>query len=428
MTEPKTLDAWLCMIEARHPIKWDLGLARIRQVAQRLAVLEPAKRTVLVAGTNGKGSTCEYLAKLAQASGWRVGLSTSPHLLCFNERIRIQGEPARDAAIIAAFRAIERARAEISLSYFEFATLASLLLFKQASLDLAALEIGLGGRLDAMNIVDPALSVITSISLDHQAWLGDSREAIGKEKAGILRHGKPCVLADSAPPASILAESERLGAPLYLLGRDFDYEGEARRLHWRSPKGGIQRVDQLPSPRLPPESLAAAVQVGALLGLNTGAEPLRRLAAGTCLAGRSQVIKGRPDILLDVAHNPAAAQRLADQVRALAPAGRRVHALAGVYADKDLPGVLSPLAPLVASWRFCDLPEERAAPATQLAKALPPGHASQAQTCGSIGAAMSQLHADCGPDDLAVVFGSFPMVAGALQTLKGAGRQEWMSN
>ena len=403
------------MIEARHPVKWDLGLVRIRQVAQRLDVLEPAKRTLLVAGTNGKGSACEYLAALAQASGWRVGLATSPHLLCFNERIRIQGQPASDAAIIAAFKAIEQARAEISLSYFEFATLASLLLFKQAALDLAVLEIGLGGRLDAMNIVDPALSVITSIALDHQAWLGDSREAIGREKAGILRHGKPCVLADPAPPASILAEAERLGAPLYLLGRDFGHEGG--RLHWRSPKGGRQQVDQLPSPKLPPESLAAAVQAGALLGLNTSAQPLRRLAASACLAGRSQLIKGRPDILLDVAHNPAAAQRLADQVRALAPAGRRVHALAGVYADKDLPGVLSPLAPLVASWRFCDLPEARAAPATQLAKALPPGHASQAQTCGSIGAAMSQLHADCGPGDLAVVFGSFPMVAGALRNL-----------
>lgn len=415
MTEqlPHTLAAWLQKIEALHPVKWDLGLERVSQVAQRLGVQRPAPRTVLVAGTNGKGSTCEYLTAIAKAAGVSVGTSTSPHLHRFNERIRLDGEPVADQTIVRAFAAIERARAATSLTYFEFSTLASLLIFAEAGVELALLEIGLGGRLDAMNLVEPDLAIITSISLDHEAWLGTGREAIGREKAGILRPGKPCVLADPEPPASILAQAEQLGAPLLALGKAFMLEEGT--LSWQSATGERQSVASLPSPKLPQESLAAAVQAAALLGMEVPPARLRQLAQQTQLAGRGQLLPGSPDLLLDVAHNPAAAARLAQQLAGFAAQGRDIHALAGIYADKDLPQVLGPLAPLVKSWFFCDLPEQRAASAQQLAETLACHYHLTATSCASIEEGLSLALGGSKPEDLLLVFGSFPVVAGALQ-------------
>lgn len=239
---------WLQRIEQQHPVKWDLGLARVSEVGRRLGVLSPAPLVFLVAGTNGKGSTCEYITQLCRARHLKVGKSTSPHLLRFNERIEIDGEPASDALICGAFEAIDQARAEISLTYFEYGTLAALVIFKQLAVDVAVLEIGLGGRLDAMNIVDPDVSVITRIALDHQSWLGDTRELIGAEKAGILRAGIPCVLVDRAPPISILEQAKALQVPLYALGAEFDH---AESSLWITQEGDHFAHAGLPALNLP---------------------------------------------------------------------------------------------------------------------------------------------------------------------------------
>ena len=223
----QTLEQWLDYIGGLHPIKWDLTLDRVAEVARRLGVVQPARRVILVAGTNGKGSCCQALAALATGAGVSFGVTTSPHLRHFNERIQINGAEATDLQIVSAFEQIELARSDISLSYFEFACLAALLLFKEADLDLAILEIGLGGRLDAMNLVDPDISVILPIALDHQSYLGDTLEAIGLEKAGILRPNGTLVLADPDPPNSILAEAARQRCQVKRIGREFDWaDGE----------------------------------------------------------------------------------------------------------------------------------------------------------------------------------------------------------
>jgi len=390
---PESLEAWLEKISEVHPVGWDLGLERVGTVARRLEVLKPASKVVLVAGTNGKGSTCEYLSAICLAAGLRVGKSTSPHLFRFNERICVDGEPVTDAEIVAAFEQIDRARGETSLTYFEFATLASLWIFKQAGLDLAVLEIGLGGRLDAMNIVDPDLAVITSISMDHESWLGDNREAIGREKAGILRSQVPCVLADPEPPLSVLEEAERLAVPLHRV-TDKDLPDQSL---------GLQ---------LPALSYVAAVQAAGLMGINLSKPEQKRIARDTGLLGRRTWIDWRCPVLLDVAHNPAAAEHLAEFIRRDLK-GRRIHVVSGMYADKDIDGVYSCLVPLVESWHLVDLDEQRAASAAALASHL--AGVGQVSTYANIAEAVSSLEAAVDAEDIVLVTGSFPVVAAGLQ-------------
>lgn len=413
-----TLEAWLAEIERRHP-GWDLGLERVAAVGLRLGVLKCAARTVLVAGTNGKGSTCEYLTRLGAEAGLKTGTSTSPHFHRFNERIRINGEPVSDGKIVAAFRSIEAARGEISLSHFEFSALASLIAFAAAGVDLAVLEIGLGGRLDAMNIVSPDVSVITSIALDHERWLGDDREAIAVEKAGIMREGVPCVHSDRSPARSVFREAKARDVPVRLIGRDFDYQVDGQAdgavLTW-SDADGRHSVGLAASPRLPGESFAAAVQAMAEMGFTFDPDTLGAVAGNTTLTGRGQVIHLHCRALLDVAHNPAAATRLASQISGQPPVGD-IHAVTGIYGDKDIKGVLAPLAGLVKTWHITDLDEERAAAATDIQPLLSGMDAGNSYTYAKIGDAVKAALDACAAEDLLLVFGSFPVVAGALQEM-----------
>lgn len=392
-----SLQDWLGYIETVHPVGWDLGLERVQAVADSLDIRHPGSTTILVAGTNGKGSTCEYLAALAASNGLSCGKSTSPHLLTFNERIVINGEQATDANIVTAFADIERARGDITLTYFEFAALASMLLFARRGVEVAILEIGLGGRLDAMNIAHPDLSIITSISVDHQAWLGETREAIGGEKAGIMRPGVPCLIADRQPPASLATHAAALGTPVRLLGQDFDL-----------PAG-------LPDPWLPADSLAAALAAAGQLGWQTN--DAGDIAATTRLAGRRSWIAGAPAVLLDVAHNPAAAASLARYLESLELHGD-VHALVGMYADKDIEQTTAALAAKIKTWHLTGLDDPRAAPAAELSDRLAGEVGGSRSAYAKIGEAVAGIRAVAGSNDLILVFGSFPVVAGAMQLLQ----------
>lgn len=391
------LNDWLARIQRVHPVDWDLGLERVGRVGKVLGIEHPGEKVVLVAGTNGKGSTCQYLSDMARAAGLTVGASTSPHLFQFNERIVIDGQPVADSLIVEAFEAIEAARGETSLTYFEFSSLASMLIFQWKAVDLSILEVGLGGRLDAMNIVNPDLCIITSIDLDHETWLGDTREAIGLEKAGILRPGIPLVLADPVPPESVMCQVEKLNVPLLALGRDF-FVPESLEC-------------SLPSP-----SYAAARQAAQLLDLGLSDDQLTAIAGASRLLGRKTWVKSGCNYLLDVAHNPAAARLLADYLGSLQLSGD-AHALLGIYADKNIAGVTDAFKGLFSTWHLTDLSEERAASSENVAAELPDEDAGKIYTYANISTALKTVQRMAKPDDLVVVFGSFATVAGAIEYL-----------
>ena len=401
----KTLAEWLENIESLHPRKWDLGLDRVRTVAGRMDLLHPAGIVFLVAGTNGKGSTCEYIDRFCRVTGQVVGKSTSPHLLTFNERIQINGSPASDEEICAAFEIINSIRGEISLTYFEFSTLASLYLFKQRQVDITVLEIGLGGRLDAMNIIDPDISVVTQIALDHQEWLGDSRELIAVEKAAIMRPGKYSVISDRSPPESLVAHAESCHSVVKYIGQDFDYQPGIISVESLS-------VTELPTPAMPGDSAAAALQAVMLAGIYPGAEDVRRVVADAHLQGRLQWLQRKPDVLLDVAHNPAAAMYLLHYLQLLNRPGE-LHAVVGMYRDKAFSEILPLFDDEVDHWYFTDMDDERAATSQELANVLE-DHGCRVQSCDNIANAFSNASRNCAIEDMILVFGSFPVVAGVL--------------
>jgi dihydrofolate synthase/folylpolyglutamate synthase len=360
LSQPSDLAGWLALLEARNRDAIVLGLERVRAVAERLA-LAPTFPVITVGGTNGKGSVCAYLESMLLAAGIRTGCYTSPHLLRYNERVRVAGAEATDEALCAAFAAVESARGDTPLTYFEQGTLAALWLFRQASVEAAVLEVGLGGRLDAVNIWDADCAVVTSVDLDHQAFLGDSREAIGFEKAGIFRGGRPAVCGDPDPPESLLEQADRLGAPLLRLGRDMamDVQGETWRL----------RLKDSVYPALPRPAMAGAHQLAnaacAIAALECLRDrlpvPRQALRQGLVQArqpGRFQVVGQQPLRILDVAHNPHAARALAAnlaQLRDRPGLGGRIIAVLAMLADKDAAGVIAPLLPLVGRWHVAGL-------------------------------------------------------------------------
>jgi len=421
MTSPRSLADWLALLESRHPLAIELGLDRVAAVADRLGLGQPAPRVITVAGTNGKGSCVALLEALLLRAGARVGAYTSPHLLAYNERVRIDGHPATDASLCAAFARIEAARGDIRLTYFEVGTLAALLLFAAAGSEVAVLEVGLGGRLDAVNIVAPDVAVITSIDLDHQAWLGNDRDSIGVEKAGIARPGVPTVCGDPDPPAAMLAALARIGAPVLVLG---SAQFRLRRaavgldLDCTARDGTARHYAGLPAPLLPAASAACAVQALVALGLPPTAEAVGAAFAGTRLPGRLQRVEwGGCRLILDVAHNPAAAALLAQRLAAECGPERPVAAVVGALADKDLPGLVAPLLPLVAHWHCCDLPGvARAAPAARLAEVLYNGGGGASCHADPVAglAAARRAARDGGP---ILVFGSFHTVAPILALL-----------
>lgn len=416
-----TLQDWLSWLEGHHPKTIDLGLDRLRQVAQHLPSLAPlfspsrTQRVVTVAGTNGKGSCVATLEALCLDAGQKVGAYTSPHFLHYNERIRINGEPASDEQIVTAFQQINDARGDISLTYFEFGTLAALLIFAAAEVDILLLEVGLGGRLDAVNLMDADIAVVSSIDLDHQEWLGNDREAVGREKAGIFRQDRWAICADRNPPASIINLAREKQAKLLLADQDLYWSPSAGGWSWqgRRADGELRRFHDLPTPQLPLPSVAAAMQAFALLGLELSQNRLADVLVGLRLPGRYQRLRYQDrNLILDVAHNPAAARYLAQQLQLLS--GSRIIAIMAVMADKDYAAIIETLAPLVDQWLFCDLPEvPRSAAANALLESAK-AFGRSGQCCDSVEAGLQAALALAGPGDQILVVGSFFTVAAAL--------------
>jgi dihydrofolate synthase/folylpolyglutamate synthase len=348
-----TLAEWLAYLEALHHKPIELGLDRVREVARLLGLKLPGIK-ITVGGTNGKGSTCAMLEAILLAAGYTVGLYTSPHLIDFNERIRVNGELATDSQIVAQFEAIETARRHVSLSYFEYTTLAALLLFEQQRLNVVVLEVGLGGRLDAVNMVDADCSIVTSVDIDHTEWLGDTREKIGWEKAHIFRPGKPAICADPVPPQTLVDYAAGIGADFWRFGKDFNYSGD--RLQWAYAGRDRRRTGLgYPALRGANQLLNASAALAALDALGDKLvipqQAVRLGLSQAALPGRLQILPGLPTIVLDVAHNPHAAAALGQNLDGMAHYPY-THAVVGMLKDKDIPGVISKLATRVDHW-YC---------------------------------------------------------------------------
>ena len=414
----KRLEQWLKWQEGLHFTAIELGLERCRQVAVNLGLLRPAHGVISVAGTNGKGSSVVLLDEILRAAGYRTGRYTSPHLLRYSERICVNGREIGAAELCAAFDRIDRARAGISLTYFEFGTLAALALFRAHQVEIALLEVGLGGRLDAVNVLDADAALITSIDLDHQQWLGDNRERIAREKAGILRNRAPAVCSDPNPPQAILDCAGALGAPLSLPGRDYFYAINGDHWDWRS---ATTELSDLPRP-LRYSDFQVQNAAGALMLLDKirPAYPVDRAAvqAGINrfrLNGRLQIIPGEVQKVLDVAHNPQAARALAENLR-LIPCVGKTHILIGMLKDKDHRGVLKPLQAVADSWNIVSLAGQRGTPAPALMAELKSLGVSQpVRAFTAVKPALARLSRAARPGDRIVITGSFITVGEALR-------------
>ncbi len=411
----RTLDQWLDYQLRTHPQQIAMGLERVREVYERLAPGRPGALVVTVGGTNGKGSTVAFLDAIARAAGLRVGAFTSPHLLRYNERVRIDGRDADDAALVSAFERIELARGEIPLTYFEFGTLAALLLFAQARLDIALLEVGLGGRLDAVNIVDADVAVLTTVDLDHQEYLGGDRESIGAEKAGIFRAGRPCVLGERDPPSSVLAHAYRIGASAIRAQSDYLFERHGRSWTWREPGFEIE----LPVPALDApaqlDNAAAAIAALRALPLEIPDAALRAGMAAAQAGGRLQRIGESPQVLVDVAHNPQAARQLAAW---LAQHARPTHAVYAALRDKDVAAVVDELQSSIGHWHLAGIGDAGVRNlggdelAARLEASLPPARRT---VHADVASALAHAVRAVGPEGRVLVFGSFHTAADALR-------------
>lgn len=415
-----TLDQWLGWLETLNPAKIELGLDRIRTVWDRLRRGAPPFNVITVAGTNGKGSCVAMLACMLQVGGYRVGAYSSPHLLRYTERIRLQGEEVREDVLCKAFARVEQARGDVPLTYFEFGTLAAFSVYLQAGLDVAVLEVGLGGRLDAVNVLDPDVALISSVGIDHVDWLGPDRETIGREKAGIFRAGRPAVYGEPDMPASVGAHAEQIGAQLYLAGRDFRAERAPGAWNWRGPQ---RSRSALPDPALRGEvqiqNASACLMVLDLLSerLPLNQDAVRRGLQEVSLPGRFQVVRGEVDCILDVAHNPHGVEVLAANLRSLATQGRLL-AVWGMLETKDAAGVAARLAPLVGQWYLAGLEQEssRGLSGPRLAEALRQAiPAASPKVFDRVCMAVAQARQDARPGDRILVFGSFYTVAAALR-------------
>jgi dihydrofolate synthase / folylpolyglutamate synthase len=401
-----------------------MGLERITRVKEALKLNFKAV-VFTVGGTNGKGSTCALLESVLLAASYKVGCHTSPHLLSFNERARVNGENVSDALLLEHFKAVELARASLpnppTLTYFEFTTLAIMHLFATADLDAVILEVGLGGRLDAVNMIDTDCAIVTSIDLDHMEYLGDTREKIAFEKAGIFRSDKPAICADPVPPQSLIDHAASIGADLWLMGKDYNFQGDKQQWGWA---GRGKRFSGLGYPALrgANQLLNASAVIAALIAvrdrLPVGAQEIRNGMAWVELPGRFQVLPGQPTIILDVAHNPHASAALAQNLENMAYHPYTI-AVFGAMADKDIDGVLKPMMDKIDFWYFCDLPTARAASAESLASRLrtlgfKEGADSGIEIFSSPALAYESALKKAGEGDRISVFGSFYTVAGVL--------------
>jgi dihydrofolate synthase / folylpolyglutamate synthase len=415
----RSLRDWLEYLEQLHPVAIDMGLDRCREVAARLGLTRPARQVVTVTGTNGKGSTCAFIARMLAGQGKSVGVYSSPHLLRYNERVRLNDTYATDEALCEAFEAVEQARGTVSLTYFEMGTLAALWLFEREALDAVVLEVGLGGRLDAVNLVDADVAVVTNIGLDHAEWLGTTRESVAFEKAGIFRTAKPAVCGDSSPPHSMLEAALQSAVPILVRGQDFDLVREEVCWHWRGTdvEGKALEMRDLPMLTLPLENAALALQVIALIDSPWQPELLGEALQDTRITGRldRRTLQWRGvslSIMLDVGHNPHAAAYLAGQLRRQSVSGRRL-AVFGLLADKDLAGVIDELTGVVDAWAVAPLATPRTRSAGELNSALIERGATVTIHPGISEALERQCDQALEGDEI-LVFGSFYCVAEAL--------------
>jgi dihydrofolate synthase / folylpolyglutamate synthase len=365
--EPRlpSLADWLQRLESLHPVTIELGLERVRAVYERMRIDFGQSKLIIVGGTNGKGSTCAMLTRVLMAAGKHVGTYTSPHLLRYNERVAIDGREASDAELCAAFAAVEAVRGEVSLTYFEFGTLAALHCFAQRKLDIIVLEVGLGGRLDAVNIVEPTVSILTNVALDHMDWLGNTRELIGHEKAGIFRRGRPAIYGELDMPETVGRDAAALGARLLRLGQDYRWQrtGDTWRWEGQSAQGATVAFSDLPVVPFPLDNAAAMVQALLFLDIAVGPAQLQQGLAASELTGRFQEVRYRGTrVIVDVAHNPHAAANLAANIRTRL-AGKPVQLVLGMLNDKDSATVVKLLAPHVAHIHAASLTGERGSPA-----------------------------------------------------------------
>ncbi len=428
MLAARTLDEWLAYIETQHSRPIALGLERVATVRNALREaggFDSNAVVITVGGTNGKGSTCAMLEAMLRAAGYRVGLYTSPHLLRYNERVRIDAQDVGDQKLCEAFASVEQARADIPLTYFEYGTLAAWVVFSLQPLDVIILEVGLGGRLDAVNVFEPDCAIVTGVAMDHMDYLGDTREAIGFEKAGIFRPGKPAICGDPMPPQSLIDHAKSIGADLRISGRDFGFSGD--KTQWQF-QGKAQRRNSLayPSLRGANQLLNASSALAALETLNERLPvPMQAVRQGLMLVeipGRFQVLPGRPAVVLDVAHNPQAAAVLSDN---LANMGflSDTWAVCGMFSDKDIVGSLRNIASRIDHWLLCDLPGPRAAPSGNLADAVASISAElkltpSVATFADPASAFKAAKAGAKEGDRIVAFGSFLTVAGVMQAVK----------
>ena len=409
-----SLERWLHYLWHLHPQQIELGLGRIRQVAERMDVLKPAPVVFTIAGTNGKGTTCCMLEAILLAAGLRVGVYSSPHLLRYTERVRIAGQELSDIACCQAFSHIETQRAAISLTYFEFGTLAALYLFKQVRLDVVILEVGLGGRLDATNIVDPDVAAITTIALDHTDRLGCDRESIGREKAGIFRHNKPAIVGDPDIPETITAIARQLGAPVYHLGDSWAFNRHNNNT-WRW-QCADSELTALPLPDIPIQNAATALAVLHYSPLTVSEVAIRQGLLSARLAGRFQIVSRQPLLILDVAHNPHAGRWLAERLSGLPEFVGKMRAVVGMLADKDIAGTLAGLSARIDEWYCASLPGiPGGATAQSLAR-----HLAVSRQFDNVEIAWRQAMRDAQPEDAVVVCGSFHTVAPVMLALRRA--------
>ena len=408
-SQSSSLDDWLCYLEAIHPATIEMGLERVAAVAKQAGLLDDFSKIILVGGTNGKGTTARCLETLLLAQGYSVGTYASPHLIRYNERVRVNGAELDDNYHIDAFKFLDDARKDTELTYFEFGTLGALHIFKRCQVDFVLLEVGLGGRYDATNIVTPYASVITTIDLDHKEYLGDTRELVGYDKAGIFRANTPAIVGDLAIPHTVTDYGEEIGADMVLSKRDFHFSATDEHFRWQ-----YQDHDwQLLKPTIPAQNAATALTVLAKLGLLPSKEVVIEKLAQLQVEGRFQQLSDEPLVYTDVAHNPESARYLATKLQQLQQKGFKIHALVAMLADKDKASVLDAISPYIDKWSLASLSGPRGERAEHLLPLLdtkqPVAQYSDVET------ALESELAQLSNDQALIVFGSFFTVAAAIQ-------------
>lgn len=421
---PSNLAEWLERVESLHPNEIDLGLARIAQVSRQMGLSDIARKVITVAGTNGKGSTVCMLSSILSAAGYQVGSYTSPHLIHYNERVRLNGTPVSDEALCESFTRVDAAREGVELTYFEFGALAAFDLFARSDLDVVVLEVGLGGRLDAVNLIDCDVAVLTTVALDHTDWLGETREEIGFEKAGVFRAGAPAICGETDLPLTVINHAQSLSANLMRRGEVYDFNKHADESiegmqvwDWNGSRGNEAVVlKNLPLPSLPLVNAATTLQALHQLNMDIPEQAIREGLMNASLPGRYQRLEQPVPMLLDVAHNPEAAAYLVERLKEENNSGR-TFALLGMLSDKDSDEVLSIMQPVIDEWAVCDLDTPRAIAAITLQEKLAELGDTEVNTYANAAAAMESLTHRVGKDDLLIVFGSFFTVGAVLEAL-----------